>query len=291
MKISEVLERVAAYHPNLGPDYAGCDGIKAGNPDQECTGIVSALVPTVDVIRKTAELGCNLLFVHEPTSYLTPDFPDWKADFSCHIYEEKRALLEKTGIVVYRDHDHAHAHRPDSIFTGVIRGLGWEPFYLKEDHSVPFGFVFQFPEPRTAVSLCREFMDKIGMNGISYIGRPDAEITRLALVGHIYPGAFVPEKLEHGVYDDYPTEIIRAMEEQHIDAIAPGEIVEWNVLSYIRDAASFGENKVCFRIGHFNWEQLGAEFAAEWLRDLTEGQLAVHFVPTGDIWNYQRKGE
>ena len=57
MKISEVLERVAAYHPDLGPDYAGCDGIKAGNPDQECTGIVSALVPTVDVIRKTAELG------------------------------------------------------------------------------------------------------------------------------------------------------------------------------------------------------------------------------------------
>ena len=48
MKISEVLERVSAYHPDFGPDYKGCDGIKCGDPDKECTGIVSALVPNIE---------------------------------------------------------------------------------------------------------------------------------------------------------------------------------------------------------------------------------------------------
>ena len=79
MTIQEVLTRVLEYHPDLGEGYDGCDGIKQGDSSQECTGIVSALVPTVDVIRKTIERKANLLYVHEPTSYLTPDWPEWKA--------------------------------------------------------------------------------------------------------------------------------------------------------------------------------------------------------------------
>ena len=64
MKNEEVIDRILQFHPDI-PDYDGCDGYKSGNPSDECTGVVSALVPTVDVIRKTAELGCNLLVTHE----------------------------------------------------------------------------------------------------------------------------------------------------------------------------------------------------------------------------------
>ena len=66
MTIQDVIKKIEGYHPDLGPSYKGCDGIKCGNPDVECTGIVTALVPTVDVIKKTAELGYNMLYVHEP---------------------------------------------------------------------------------------------------------------------------------------------------------------------------------------------------------------------------------
>ena len=58
MKNEEVIDRILQFHPDI-PDYDGCDGYKSGNPSDECTGVVSALVPTVDVIRKTAELGCE----------------------------------------------------------------------------------------------------------------------------------------------------------------------------------------------------------------------------------------
>ena len=58
MTIREITDKILEYHPKFDEDYDGCDGFKSGNPDDECTGIVSALVPTVEVIRKTAKLGC-----------------------------------------------------------------------------------------------------------------------------------------------------------------------------------------------------------------------------------------
>lgn len=67
----EVIDKILAYHPTL-ENYHGCDEYKAGNPDTPCTGIVSALVPTVEVIRKTAALGCNLLVTHEPICKVSP---------------------------------------------------------------------------------------------------------------------------------------------------------------------------------------------------------------------------
>ena len=120
MTIREVIDRVLAYHPQFPADYEGCDDFKCGYPEDECTGIVSALVPTVDVIRKTIDAGANLLLVHEPTFYSTMDYPDWRAGFDNQVYEEKRELLDKHRITIWRDHDHMHAHKPDRIFTGVI---------------------------------------------------------------------------------------------------------------------------------------------------------------------------
>lgn len=287
MKITEVLDLVNGYHPDLGPSYSGCDGIKCGDPNKECTGIVSALVPNVDVIRKTIDMGCNLLYVHEPTSYLTPDEPGWKADYKCDVYEEKMQLLNENGIVIYRDHDHMHAHRPDSIFTGVLKYMGWDKYLVDAGETVPFGHLVELPDCKPAWEIMRELIEKIGLNGTRYIGREDAPIKRIALVGHLYPGAFIPETEKDGVYTDYSTEIIKAMQNAAIDAIIPGEIIEWNILSYIRDANSLGRSIAVFNIGHFNWEELGAKYAAEWLSELVKGKVQVTYVPTGDLWNYQ----
>ena len=92
MKISEVIDKILDYHPHL-EGYKGCDEYKCGDPNAECTGVVSALVPTVEVIRKAAALGCNLIVTHEPISYQTPDFPDWKGSYPNKVYEENQALL------------------------------------------------------------------------------------------------------------------------------------------------------------------------------------------------------
>ena len=57
MTIREITDKILEYHPKFDASYDGCDGFKSGNSDVKCTGIVSALVPTIEVIRKTAALG------------------------------------------------------------------------------------------------------------------------------------------------------------------------------------------------------------------------------------------
>ena len=76
MKNCEVVEKILQYHPNI-PNYDGCDGYKAGDPEAECTGIVSALVPTVEVIRKTADLGCSVMFANGRSLDMRQAFPEW----------------------------------------------------------------------------------------------------------------------------------------------------------------------------------------------------------------------
>ena len=67
MKIQEVIDRILAYHPTL-IRYMGCDEIKCGDAEQECTGIVTAMDATVNVVKKAIELKANLIVVHEPTN-------------------------------------------------------------------------------------------------------------------------------------------------------------------------------------------------------------------------------
>lgn len=162
MKNSDVINKILKYHPQFPDNYAGCDGYKFGDPNAECNGIATALVPTVDVIRRTGELGCNLLVVHEPIFYSTEDYPDWRAGGKNSVYEEKKALLDKYGITVWRDHDHMHAHNPDSIFTGVIKYLGWENYYIPSEKSsikVPMGYLFELPE--TTVKELGQYLEDI----------------------------------------------------------------------------------------------------------------------------------
>ena len=289
MTSQEILDRVSEYHPDLGEDYHGCDEVKFGDCSQECTGIVSALVPTVDVIRRTIELKANLLYVHEPVSYLTPDWPEWKADYKCRIYDEKLKLLKENKIVLVRDHDHMHAHKPDSIFTGVLKYLGWME-YLTEEQKIPFGYTVCFPKAKKLREINQELIEKIGMQGLRFIGNPEAELKKIAFTGHIYPDAFIPQHFnEDGSWSDYATEIIREMEQDGVECIIPGEVIEWTVLSYIRDGIPLGKNLACINPGHFNWEELGARYAKDWLMELTENKVSVFYVPTGDMWKYQTK--
>ena len=286
MRNGEIIRRILEYHPAV-EDYKGCDGYKAGNPLNECQGIVTALVPTIDVIRKTADLRANLLVVHEPTGHVTPDDPGVRMEFTDTVYEEKRKLLQDNHITVWRDHDHMHIHRPDGIFSGVIKYLGWEKYRIVPDRKLPFYYLFEFPE-MTVRDMQQLLISQLRLNGLRYVGNPQSRIRRVAIMAHLYPGAFGPEgEDERGFYQDYSTGLIREMEsEDGPDAIIPGELIEWNVVSYIRDAVQLGRNKACFNVGHFNLEELGMRYAADWIGKITEHKVPVHYVPSNDMYRF-----
>lgn len=289
MKNQEITDKILNYHPML-PHYQGCDGYKCGEPQAECKGIAVALVPTADVIKRAAKQGCNLIVTHEPIFYQTPDFPGWMGNFKNSVYEEKQELIKETGMTVWRDHDHMHAHRPDSIFSGVIRELGWEEYYVKpKEGDILSYFCFEMPETRIG-DIAEHLKRTLNLNGIKYMGNLDKTVSKIALVGHLFPGCFMKEETdEEGFYHDYAMELMKVMEEEQVELIIPGEIIEWTVLAYIRDAVAMGKNMACLNIGHFNLEELGMKDFAKRIEELlcdTEDAPKVCYVPTEDGFSY-----
>lgn len=280
MKNKEVIERILNYHPKFPEEYDGCDNYKCGNPEDECKGIVVALTPNIQVIRKAIELKANLIIVHEPTFYSSLD-GDWNQDFKNSVYEEKKKLLDDNGITIWRDHDHMHAHNPDGIFTGVLKYMGFESNFKIDYETGGFPHYIIDIGEMSLKDLCKYYIEKIGMNGVRYIGDPDMKVHKIGLVGHLYPT---------DINNEYSTKVIKTLEEE-VDVIIPGEVIDWTVLSYVKDAYELGKNKAVINIGHFNSEELGMKYAKVWLDELLENKIDVTYVPSGDMYNFIKKGE
>ena len=286
MKVREVIEKILAYHPRFPEDYHGCDDYKSGDPEAECTGVVTAMSPTVNVIKKAIELNANLIVVHEPTFYTSADEAGWFEPFPNEVYEEKKKLLEEHGIVVWRDHDHMHANRPDSIFTGVLKYMGWEDRSRVDTDTGLFAHYLIDIEPMTVRQLADQLIETIGLNGARIVGDPENTVSRIALVGHLFPNEY---HKKDGTSGEYSVSIIDVME-KGVDVIIPGEVIDWTVLSYIRDAKQLGKNKAAICIGHFNWEELGMRYMKDWLSELVKDELDVTYVPSEDMYDFIVRG-
>lgn len=284
MTKQDVIRLILDYHPFI-ENYQGCDGFKTGYENEICTGVATAISPSVEVIRKAAEKGCNLLVVHEPTFYTTADGSSWPFEFRNRVYEEKKMLIEKYHMTIWRDHDHMHLHRPDSIMTGVIKGLGWETYLEPEESDTPFVYRFKIPE-LTIGELAAYLKDKFDLNGLRYIGNADSRVSKVAIVGHLIQNAFGydhPDRNGHMV--EYSTAVLQEME-NGVDAIIPGEVIDWTILSYIKDAVQLGKSKAVFNCGHFNLEALGMKEAANWIGALVKREIPVTYIAAGDFYDF-----
>ncbi len=287
MKIRDVVDRILAYHPEFPEEYHGCDDYKCGDPEEECTGVVTALTPNIHVIREAIRLKANLIIVHEPTFYTSEDGPGWFEDFDNKVYEQKRKLLDEHKIAVWRDHDHMHAHQPDAIFTGVLKYLGWQDRTVTEIGDHPFAHFIVTLDKMKVKDLCRYLIETIGLNGLRFVGDPEAEISKVAFVGHLFPMQY---KQKDGKLVEYSVKVIETLEKK-ADVILPGEVIDWTTLSYVRDAVDLGLNKAIINIGHFNWEELGMKYMKDWLSELVENKVCVEYVPSEDMYRFIRKGE
>lgn len=264
MKIQEVIDRILAYHPQLPQGQETCDGFKSGNPQTQCTGIVTSVQASIDVIRKTAEQGANLLIVHEPTFYTHMDPIDWLEGDS--VYEAKKTLLDQTGIAIWRDHDHIHAHKPDGIMTGFAAEMGWTK-YMEKDK----GFRSSFLLPQTtARQIALEMKQKLGLNAVRFIGNGDLPVSRVAMVGHII---------------GQQEEVTKRIRLENIDVAIALESLDWTTNSYIRDAGQLGMAKAMILGGHMNTEELGMKWAVNWIHELVP-ELPIHFIASADLYQY-----
>ena len=253
----QVIERI---HRNVGVPWQAetVDTFKAGDPEATVTGIVTTMFPTIRVLRAAVSSGKNLIICHEPAFY---DHFDRAADLEKdgdRILADKKAFIEKHGLIIWRFHDHWHRRRPDGILTGMVLALGWEKF---QDAIQPE--LFHFPRIRLA-DLGRELKQRLHTDEVRAVGRPDQIVSTASFL----PGA------EESIVQ------MRALGRSDVDAAIIGETREWETMEYARDAVDEGRHKALIILGHVPSEEAGMDECARWLRTFIV-EAPVEFIPAG----------
>jgi putative NIF3 family GTP cyclohydrolase 1 type 2 len=261
-------EVVAGIQKQVGMEWQKdtVDTFKAGNPDTAVTGIAVTMMATVDVLQRASAKGLNFVITHEPTFYAHLDTPEGMPE-SDPVWAEKRAFIEKHGMVVWRFHDHWHMRKPDGIEAGMVHSLGWEKFQNSENQ-----YLFVMPET-TVKKLAEEVAHKLDSPVVRVVGEPEMKVTKVGFS----PGAAGFQAETH------------ALERDEVQVLLVGETREWETVEYAADAVSQGRNKALIVIGHVPSEQAGMEECTRWLKQFVK-QVPVEFVATKEpFWTVSEK--
>lgn len=261
-------EVVAEIQKQVGVEWQKetVDTFKAGNPDTAVTGIAVTMMATVDVLQRASAKGLNFVITHEPTFYAHLDTPEGMPE-SDPVWAEKRAFIEKHGMVVWRFHDHWHMRKPDGIEAGMVRSLGWEKFQKPENQ-----YLFVVPET-TVRKLAEEVANKLDSPVVRVVGKSEMKVTKVGFS----PGAAGFQREAH------------ALERDDVEVLLVGETREWETVEYAADAVTQGRNKALIVIGHVPSEQGGMEECTRWLRGFVK-EVPVEFVATKEpFWTVSEK--
>ena len=250
---ADVIDRVKA---NVGVPWRAqtVDNIIAGSLEMAVKGVATTMMATLDVARRAAKSGHNMIVTHESTFFSHQDRTDnLKTD---PAYQYKLDFLTREKMIVFHFHDHWHARKPDGIATGMARELGWEKFQTDANPRQ-----FTFPKPLTLANLAKEMQDKLKIRVLRVVGDPALAVSKLtASWGNcsLFPG-------------------IPLLNQPNTDALVIGETHEWELVEYAQDLIASGQKKGLIILGHVVSEQAGMKYCAEWLRPLVP-EVAVDFI-------------
>ena len=260
MIAAQVFETLCKF--GAGKDYTDtCDGIKAGSGETEVSKVAVAMTATVDIVRRAAEWGAQMLIVHEPTYYNHMDEHSEET-----VEAAKRSLIDQTGLAIYRFHDHAHRERPDMICAGEVlkMALGGETEF---DFEINDLVRIKLDEPMTAVELAKKIEQNLGIKHLRICGARDIPSTNISAR---FGAPF-------GTFD----ELMRPETEM----LLTGESNEWTMPEYARDAAQLGFNKTVIIMGHVGSERDGMVYIADRLAALCP-ELEVRYFDCGEVYTY-----
>ncbi|WP_424952738.1 Nif3-like dinuclear metal center hexameric protein [Deinococcus sp.] len=240
--VGEFLGRMQqTLYPTFTPGPGGCDGLKAGDPDQPLSGVGVCFSASLELLRAAREEGLNLIVTHEPT-YFSHD------DATAHlqadpVYRAKRALIEEAGLVIYRLHDRPHAGPDDPFVRGLAAALGWP-----QPEGVPAPVCLDIP-PTSLARLAGEVAGRLGADGLRWAGDGGQMVKRVVLS----PGAAGGEAHR------------RLLVRWEPDALICGEVHEWETPEYRQDAAAAGQPLGLLVTGHAASELPGVQEVARGL--------------------------
>lgn len=252
-----------------------CDIFIIGDRNREVKKIGTTFMATVDVIKEAIDKNIDFIITHEPTWFTGMDDTEWVKEDP--VYLEKKKLLEEHGISIWRFHDHMHMASEDGIYRGFEQEYDWAKYRMPDRNSGnpmdDFGGCYEIPET-SLKDLCAFFKEKSDMQVVQIVGDPQMQVKRVAvLVGGGSLGLGV---------ENMP---MRLMREKNIDLAICGDITEWTLPAYVRDASQFGMNKGMLVLGHERSEEPGMKYLPEWLKSIV-GDIEVQFIDAKEPFLY-----
>ena len=236
------------------------DTFKAGNPQDNVTGIAVCMFADMKVLKMAVAEKCNLIIAHEPTFYSHLD--GTKTLENDPVFQDKIKYINDHKLIIWRFHDHIHRTKPDGIYMGMIEKLGWAK---NQTDSTMIRFRFDKVKLSEFISqLKRRFPD----SSFRVVGNPEMGVVNVALaVGA--PGSSSHMKL---------------LQEKNIDLLIAGEAPEWETYQYVNDAVLQGKNKAVIFIGHTNSEEAGMDYCARWLKGFIPQSVKIQYMKNGSSY-------
>jgi putative NIF3 family GTP cyclohydrolase 1 type 2 len=259
LTVSQIMDRILAEVPG-GRLADTVDTLKSGSGDSVVTGIVTTMFATIKVIEMAVKMKANFIIAHEPTYYNHLDDVNWVENNS--VVREKKELLEKNQITIWRFHDHWHRMKPDGILHGILLKTGWLAYNPKEEN------IIQIPA-QSLDDLIRHVKDSLGIPHLRYIGDRSSLCSIIALL----PGAAGGQRQ------------LRTLIEGKADLIIVGESNEWETPEYIRDARTLKKPVSMIVLGHSYSEEPGMEWLVQWLQPKLPGMKITH-VASGEPYTW-----
>jgi putative NIF3 family GTP cyclohydrolase 1 type 2 len=206
------------------------------------------------------EWGADLLIVHEPTYYSHMDRIS-----NDPVSQAKLALVEESGLVIYRYHDHMHFRDIDLITEGELHHLGLEGTVQKTPYKA--SYILKLQVPVTARELARRMEKELHIAHVRMVGSLDASVTRIAACFGTPQGVF--ELMKH----------------EDIELVLTGEACEWQLGEYARDAAALGLHKAMIVMGHIGSERDGMRLLAERLQERYDS-FETKYFECGEVYEY-----
>jgi putative NIF3 family GTP cyclohydrolase 1 type 2 len=253
LNAGEIVDRIKK---NLGIPWNSStyrDTFKIGGPDSPVKGICTTFGTNIRVMQLAQKAGLNMIITHEPTFWSDADRIDLVKDDP--LYKFKLDYATRNNMVVWRIHDHAHAHKPDMIHTGWNNAMGWNAYVVAGNTSL-----YDIP-PTTLGELALYVAKTLDSRSVRVIGDKDLRVARVTYGSH-------------GLNQN-----MTAL--QASDCVIVSEAREYDSFEYVRDTVLSGAKKGAIFISHQAGEDEGMNYFAQWLKPLVS-EVPIRFIPTTD---------
>ena len=259
--VQQVIDLILKEIPNPRTENT-VDKIRSGSPDQEVTGIVTTMFPSIEVIEKTKAAGANFIIAHETPFYNNADETAWLNTDDAYNY--KVELLNKYKIAIWRFHDNWHAHKPDGITMGNLIKLGWDKYYNEQTPRL-----LTLPQPMTIKSIAALAKKKLGISTVRLVGNLNQECTTIYLAfGYMDPKMQIP-----------------VIQQIKPDLILSGETREWETVERVRDGLAMGQKTSLLVLSHSVSEEAGMEYLVQWLQPKVPGVKVIN-IPSNNPFTF-----